>query len=52
MKGNEMAHIPGLVTAKIRNSHKILVGNPEGKEPLEVPRLRQEDMFKWILIVA
>jgi hypothetical protein len=29
-----------------RNAHRILVGKPEGKRPLEKPRHRREDNIK------
>jgi hypothetical protein len=32
-----------------RNVYRVLVGKPEGKRPLERPRLRWEDGLKWIL---
>ena len=31
-----------------RGVHKVLVGKPEGKRPLESPRRRWEDNIKWI----
>jgi hypothetical protein len=34
---------------KSRNAYKILVGNPEGKRPLQRPRHRLEIILKWIL---
>jgi hypothetical protein len=33
----------------MRNSNKILVGNPEGKSPLGRPRRRWEKILKWII---
>ena len=32
-----------------RGVHRVLVGKPEGKRPLERPRLRWEDNFKMDL---
>jgi hypothetical protein len=29
--------------------HRVLVGKPEGKKPLERPRRRWEDGLKWTL---
>jgi hypothetical protein len=35
---------------EMRNAYRILVGNPEGKRPLERPRHRLVDnILKWIL---
>ena len=33
----------------VRNAHRILVGKPEGKRPLERPRRRWEDNIKMDL---
>jgi len=30
-----------------RGVHRVLVGKPEGKRPLERPRRRLEDKIKW-----
>jgi hypothetical protein len=35
---------------EIRNSYKILVGNPEGNRPLGRPRHRWEDNVRMYLI--
>jgi hypothetical protein len=32
-----------------RGVHRVLVGKPEGKRPLAIPRRRWEDNIKWIL---
>jgi hypothetical protein len=32
-----------------RNLYRVLMGNPEGKRPLERPRCRWEDGIKWTL---
>jgi hypothetical protein len=32
-----------------RNVHRVLVGKPEGKKPLERPSRRWEDGVKWTL---
>jgi hypothetical protein len=34
---------------KWRNVYRVLVGKPEGKRPLEIPRCRREDGFKMDL---
>jgi hypothetical protein len=37
---------------KKRNAYRVLVGNPEGKRPLEIPTHRREDniiILTWIL---
>jgi hypothetical protein len=31
------------------NAYRILVGKPEGKSPLGIPRCRWEKILKWIL---
>ena len=33
---------------EVRGVHRVLVGKPEGKRPVERPRRRWEDNIKWI----
>jgi hypothetical protein len=35
--------------AERRDAYRVLVGKPEGKRPLESPRLRWEDNIKMYL---
>jgi hypothetical protein len=41
---SKAGHVAGM--NEIRNAYKILIGNPEGKTPSEMPRRRREDNIK------
>jgi hypothetical protein len=36
-------------TNEVRNSYKILVGKPEGKRSVGIPRRKWDDNINWIL---